>query len=355
MRIGVIRRFPACWQSILKAWTKLRPHWNPDLSAWSTPQALSFILYGTYSAQNSFGIPLVMVLERDPSTELMRLLTDAEARIRFQRQAPSRIVAALQRLRSHSSFLEAQLVQFLCTLPLPYPTSFHCVFNTLLAADVSVRELTTAKARHFLDGLDRISSALDWNARAISRLAVPPSDIWRRVWRSPLLPRHRETWYKLLMNALPLGQRIFHFAPESLLCHPCPTLQTLRHFIHDCPLAQQVWSDFQSIFRLPHPVTLQQALYSWPSGGSRFLGSDYGYRLQAGHAVALHTLWTAHCQAVYDDTPSSRPAISNRFKFLLRRHFQTLQHSRFSTCLGTLLPFFSNFVNSNFSLYITFP
>src|SRR5262245_65754022 len=121
MRIGVIRRFPACWQSILKAWTKLRPHWNPDLSAWSTPQALSFILYGTYTAQNSFGIPLVMVLERDPSTELMRLLTDTVARFRFHFPSTSRIITALQRLYCHPSSLDAQLVPFLGTLPLPAP------------------------------------------------------------------------------------------------------------------------------------------------------------------------------------------------------------------------------------------
>ena len=86
-------------------------------------------------------------------------------------------------------------------------------------------ELTIVKACRFIDRLDHIFSVLDWNARAISHLAIPPSDIWRRVWCSPLLPRHRETWYKLLLNALPLGTRVFPFASESLLCHACPTVQ----------------------------------------------------------------------------------------------------------------------------------
>jgi hypothetical protein len=89
----------------------------------------------------------------------------------------------------------------------------------------TVRELTTARSRHYIDSLDKISTALDWNKRAISRISVPPPDIWRRLWRGPLLPRHRETWYKLIMNALPLGTRIFQFAPEALLCHACSTPQ----------------------------------------------------------------------------------------------------------------------------------
>ena len=144
------------------------------------------------------------------------------------------------------------------------------------------------------------------------------------------------------MNALPLGTRIFQFAPEALLCHACSTPQTLQHFVHTCPLAQQVWSDFRAVFSLPHPVSLRQALYSWPAGGSRFLGREFGYRLQAGHAVALHTLWITHCEDVYNDTPSSRPGISNRFHFFLRQHFRSLASSRFASRLGTLPPFFSS-------------
>jgi hypothetical protein len=58
--------------------------------------------------------------------------------------------------------------------------------------------------------------------------------------------------------------------------------------------------------------------------------------------VALHTLWITHCEAVYDDTPSSRPGISNRFHFFLRRHFRSLASSRFASRLGTLPPFFSS-------------
>ena len=87
-------------------------------------------------------------------------------------------------------------------------------------------------------------------------------------------------------------------------------------------------------------MTFVHPLYSWSTGGSRYLGREFGYQLQAGHAVALHTLWTAHTQAVYDDVQTSRVAISARFKLLLRRHFSTLQASRHASKLGTLPSFF---------------
>ena len=73
---------------------------------------------------------------------------------------------------------------------------------------------------------------------------------------------------------------------------------------------------------------------------SPFLGREYGYRLQAGHAVALHALWIAHCDAVYDDKPCSRPGISARFKFFLRQHFRSLSSSRFASRLGIFPSFF---------------
>ena len=227
MRLTSIRKFPLRWQDILKAWAKLRPHWTSDLSAWSPAQALTYIPSGTHSARNLIGVPLVSLLVDDDSGAHPMLISDAAASVRFRREAPVRICKVLDRIRRNPSSLEAQLVHFLCSLPLPlpYPAPFSDLYANLLVGDTPVPELSTVKARRYLDHLDHISSVLDWNARAISRLAIPPSDIWRRVWRSPLLPRHRETWYKLLLNALPLGTRVFPFAPESLLCHACPTVQ----------------------------------------------------------------------------------------------------------------------------------
>ena len=141
------------------------------------------------------------------------------------------------------------------------------------------------------------------------------------------------------MNALPLGTRIWSFVPDSLLCHACSVLQNTCHFLFTCPLAQQIWSDFSILFQLPHAISLEQALFSWSAGGSRFLGREFGFRLQAGHAVALHTLWTAHTQAVYGETPTSCQGISHRFRYLLRKHFCTLSASRHFSCrLGSLPP-----------------
>lgn len=341
MRIGLIRRFPPCWQTILSAWSRLRPHWDMDVSNWTPQDALTFHLPSTHSARSPTGIRLADVLYYDSSTARLTLLSEADLHRQFAEAAPVRVCAAVQRLRSPSDYIAFRLAQLLVSSPfslpslLPSPISF--LFDHLLVADVSIRRLTTSTARHYLDTLERVPQALDWNRRALSRLAVPPQDIWTRLWRGPLLPRHRETHYKLLLNALPLGDRIRAFAPERAHCHFCPsTVQTLRHFVYTCPLARQVWSDLRSTFRLPSPVSLRQALFSWSTGNSRYLGRAFGFRLQAGHAVALHVLWTANCRAVYDGALSSRAAVSQHFRTLLRRHLTTLAASRYADRLGDL-------------------
>jgi hypothetical protein len=72
------------------------------------------------------------------------------------------------------------------------------------------------------------------------------------------------------------------------------------------------------------------------------LGRAYGYRLQAGHAVALHTLWVASVLAKFHSTPSTRASVSSRFRLALRRQFSTLCASpRWQERIGTLPPFFS--------------
>jgi hypothetical protein len=185
---------------------------------------------------------------------------------------------------------------------------------------------------------------LQWDQRAITRLAYPPRDIWTRVWRSATTPKQRDIWYKLLLNAQPLGARVEHFDPDAVHCSVCPRdVQTFEHFIFDCPLAQQVWQDFAFVFCIPYySISMHNVLFLWPAGPSLFLGRAYGYRLQAGHAVAIHTLWVASCQARYASKPSTRASISARFRSALLRHFDTLRRSpKWQERIGTLPPFFS--------------
>jgi hypothetical protein len=242
-------------------------------------------------------------------------------------------VKALDFIESHPSSLQAQLLNLLTStpLPLPPPLPLDSLLRTITVANVPVISLTTATARRFIDDQDGVSSALDWTTRHIAQYGLPPPDIWRRVHSRARLPLHREQWYKLLYNAQPLGERIFHFAPEDLCCHACPpTPQTIRHFLFTCSLAQAVWDEFRKSFDLSTPVTFHNALYSWPSSSSSVLGRTTGFRLQAGHAVALYTLWTAHTQAVYDDVRTTPAATRTRFRYYFSRHLTTLLSSRFA-------------------------
>src|SRR5689334_18895651 len=84
------------------------------------------------------------------------------------------------------------------------------------------------------------------------------------------------------------------------------------HFLYTCPLAQTVWDEFRTLLDLPHQVSFQQALYSMPSSSSSVLGRTTGFKLQAGHAIALYTLWTVHTQAIFDDVSTNPAAIRLR-------------------------------------------
>jgi hypothetical protein len=183
-------------------------------------------------------------------------------------------------------------------------------------ANVLLFSVTTAVARHFLDRQAGCFQPFPWKTRAITAIGPSPADLWHRVHHAARSPQHRETFYKFLFNALPLGCRAQHFrpVPGNPHCHYCRgTLQTLRHFVFSCPLAQCVWRELRRVLSLPRSVSLLQATFSW-SPSTMVLGSRYGFRLQAGHAVALHVLWKLHCAATYDHRPASIPAARAMFR-----------------------------------------
>jgi hypothetical protein len=108
------------------------------------------------------------------------------------------------------------------------------------------------------------------------------------------------------------------------MCHYCPLeLQTQRHFIHSCPLAQTIWHEVRLLFSLPHAVSLKNAAFSW-SPNALVLGRRFGFRLQAGHAVAVHTLWLLHTQAVYGTTPATPHSARATFRAHMQRYLETL-------------------------------
>jgi hypothetical protein len=104
----------------------------------------------------------------------------------------------------------------------------------------------------------------------------------------------------------------------------------MRHFAHTCPLAQAVWNELRLVFRLPYAVSLQHVAFSW-SPNALVLGKRFGFKLQAGHAVALHTLWLAHTAARYDNRPAAIPAVRALFRTRLLEHLESLWASTFAS------------------------
>lgn len=332
----IVKRLPMYWREFAQAWSQLNPHWPEDITSWTPAYAQSFPLPNSASSAFPTGIPLGRLLVTQPGCLTASIQSHSEIQQRFQRAAPVRICTALDNVLTHPNSLPARLLSLLTSIPLPLPPPIpiDSLLSNIIIADRPLEDLTTTNARKFIDHQDGVNQALDWSTRHIARYGLPPPDIWRRVHSPARLPIHREQWYKLLYNAQPLGERVFHFWPEQLCCHACPpTPQTIRHFLYTCPLAKAVWNEFKTVLDLSHEVTFQQALYSWPSSSSSVLGCTTAFKLQAGHAIAIYTLWTAHTQAIFDEVRTNSAAIRLRFRSLLARHLSTIQSSHYGNRL----------------------
>ena len=239
--------------------------------------------------------------------------------------APGRVIKALTALADGSSSVPAPVLQLALSASSTPPerSTRRALCAHIKVAGVMLFSLTTALARNYLDR--KYQTPFNWSTRGITKLGRPPPDIWSRLHSKARSSHQKETYYKFLFNALTLGARIRVFKPEKAHCHFCPDqVQTLRHFIFLCSLAQCLWQEFRSFFSLPSAVSLKQAAFSW-SPNALVLGRRFGFRLQAGHAVVIHTLWIIHNAAVMDNRPASTTAARTLFLSQLAHHLETLR------------------------------
>jgi len=185
-----VRRVSPAWRFVLMAWSQLQPHWDPDISQWTDSDILAFPVPNTATTVFPLGLLVAAFVVFNSSSGRLELV-DRDA---VFAQCPSHIRTyiwhAVRSLSTTNSFV-AQLVRRLLastfsSAPSPPPPPF--AHPRLLAAGSSLSDLTTASARRFIDNRQGVDRALNWDARAISRLAYPPRDLWSRVWRAPSTP-----------------------------------------------------------------------------------------------------------------------------------------------------------------------
>jgi len=320
-----LRTVAACWAPFVSAWRRLSPQWAFDPAEWTQTQVMGLILPGSQSTQFPNGIRIIDVVTRDPTTHAVTFLPP-ERLTRHRIGAVATVRHAVAALQDGSSVYPPPIVHLaLSPSPTPLRTSSHRSLHAhIQIAGVMLLSLTTGLARRFLEKKAGRHGPFAWKDRAITKLGKPPRDIWSRLHHRARTPRHKETYYKFLFNALPLGARIHGFEARQLFCHHCPLeRQTLQHFVHTCPLAQAVWHEVRQTFSLPRAVSLKNAAFSW-SPNTSVLGRRFGFRLQAGHAVALHVLWLLHTRAVYNNQPASIPSARATFRAHLHRYLETL-------------------------------
>ena len=118
-------------------------------------------------------------------------------------------------------------------------------------ADVSADIFTVKKGRQYLLGL---------------QLASLVSPITERHWfllhNLPLDNHVKETTWRYIHNALPIGERIRFFTDSS--CLWCiNTYQDRQHFLLDCPVAKSVWTAMEKITTTKFSCTFWQSLCNW--------------------------------------------------------------------------------------------
>ena len=320
-----IRTISACWEPFVTAWRSLSPQWTFDPADWTQRQVLGLVLPATKSTRFPNGIRIIDVVARNPVTHAVTFLPP-ERITKYRFGAAKAVTQAVAALQDGRSVYPPPLVQLaLSSSPTPLRTSSHRALHAhIQIAGVMLVSLTTSLARRFLEKKAGRHGPFSWKERAITQLGKPPRDIWSRLHHRARVPRHKETYYKFLFNALSLGARVHGFNAGRLFCHHCPLeKQTLRHFIHSCPLAQAVWQEVRLVFSLPWAVSLKNAAFSW-SPNALVLGRRFGFRLQAGHAVAVHVLWLLHTRAVYNNQPASIISARATFRAHLHQYLETL-------------------------------
>jgi len=324
------RTHPACWRSFAEAWKKLSPQWTFEMAEWTPAEALRFPVEATSTLRVQSGRRLIDLVEWNATTSATTLVPlSAVTKRRFG--AVKMISDAITALQDGTSDVPAPVLQLaLTSTPTPPRVSSRRALHAhIQIAGVMLLSLTTAVARRFLEKKAGRRGPFSWKntanqPRAICKLGKPPTDIWQRLHHRARTPRHKETYYKLLLNALPLGARVRGFNPIRMFCHHCPDeLQTTRHFLFSCPLAQTIWREVRYLFSLPHAVSLQHAAFSW-SPNALVLGRRFGFRLQAGHAVAIHALWLLHCQATYNNCPATTAGARALYRAHLQLYLETL-------------------------------
>jgi len=100
----LVRVSPA-WQFILEAWSKLKPHWDPDVSQWSDEDILAFPVPNTFSPNFPSGLLVSHIITYYPPSPHLELVSRDMVQAACPRSEWTRIWTAIERTRTSNTLV----------------------------------------------------------------------------------------------------------------------------------------------------------------------------------------------------------------------------------------------------------
>ena len=171
--------------------------------------------------------------------------------------------------------------------------------------------------------------------KAIRKQLCPNEDIhkfhteWQKVWphRSLhmshvlhnihnlfLLPKIKETTYKLITQSLPLGVRKWtgNDKPHCPMCIT-NTLETEHHLFFECPFTIKLQQ--QTINKVNHTTNLQLSPIDFLTGNLHNQNQQFQAILHLIFCIYFQTIWTARCTSMFHShLPTTRCAAKSFFQ-----------------------------------------
>ena len=177
-------------------------------------------------------------------------------------------------------------------------------------------------------------------------VTAPWAASYRRLWNKRLPRSLRVFGWRLLHNSLWVGARKQYFRPrQECVCRQAPCLmqnpaplQTLSHVLLECPVAQEVWDWFLSVWCRIDPTSIavaSQQLLLLDEVSAEVVAVDLQPLWTHLRLLLLESLWVCRGDLAHNNAAQPAAAIKQRFVAVLKQHVsndwqRTLQDIRWN-------------------------
>ncbi|KAG2218979.1 hypothetical protein INT45_007641 [Circinella minor] len=136
--------------------------------------------------------------------------------------------------------------------------------------------------------------------------SAPAPSAWRRFWRLQLPHNIHTTWWCFLLNRISNKVQLHRVFPSKHITNICPIcgdeVETLRHFVLDCPLKFTFWAIALPKINAPDTITHADIWKALQLKMSTLHHPFLHHHLDALRLI-FQTIWAMHWHTVIDRHP----------------------------------------------------